>query len=232
MCIGLPLALLESYTTHTSIKQIRPKYRRMDIEISISVPNDESSGMYFSIAVFLGLNCTCYVLIAICYIILIRTVYKSSKRAGLNREMKNQIRLTLKVAAIVATDFLCWFPVILLGICVQTKVLTLPPSVFAWVVTFVLPINSAINPYLYTVADIVSYRKRRATVDTLTVPKQDGRLDRISVIALSGSTTSSNGTRRQQQEAVRNASLVLQSVGSTSINLPNSIQNETTESNV
>ncbi len=38
----------------------------------------------------------------------------------------------------------------MLGILVQFKILILPSSVFAWCVTVILPINAAINPYLYT----------------------------------------------------------------------------------
>ena len=99
-----------------------------------------------------------------CYVEIIRTVFKSSKRAGLNPEMKEQIRMTAKVAAIVLTDFACWFPIIIIGILVQAGVLTLPPDVFAWCVTFVLPINSAINPYLYTIAAIINSRLKRARI--------------------------------------------------------------------
>ena len=86
---------------------------------------------------------------------------KISKRTGRNPDEKEQMRLTLKVAAIVLTDFVCWFPIILLGILVQAGVLTLPASVFAWCVTFVLPINSAINPYLYTIGGVASRRLKR-----------------------------------------------------------------------
>ena len=35
---------------------------------------------------------------------------------------------------------------------------------FAWCVTFVLPINSAINPYLYTIAAIINNRLKRARI--------------------------------------------------------------------
>ena len=78
--------------------------------------------------------------------------------------MKEQIRMTTKVAAIVLTDFACWFPIIILGILVQAGALTLPPSVFAWCVTFILPINSAINPYLYTIAAVISKHRKQAQV--------------------------------------------------------------------
>ena len=80
--------------------------------------------------------------------------------SGLNKEKQEQIRLTSKVAAIVLTDFLCWFPSIILGILVQAGALTLSASVFAWCVTFVLPINSAINPYLYTISALISNRRK------------------------------------------------------------------------
>ncbi len=72
------------------------------------------------------------------------------------------MKMTIKIAAIVLTDFCCWCPIILLGILVQLKILVLPSSVFAWCVTVILPINSAINPYLYTIVDFVSNRRKEA----------------------------------------------------------------------
>ena len=112
--------------------------------------------MIFAYVMFLGLNFLCYLIVLACYVEIIRTVFKC---AGLNPEMKEQIRMTAKVAAIVLTDFACWFPIIIMGILVQAGVLTLPAHVFAWCVTFVLPINSAINPYLYTISAIISNRR-------------------------------------------------------------------------
>ena len=128
------------------------------------------TGMYFSTTLFLGLNCLCYLIIIICYILIVSAVRKSSAQSGRTVEMAKQIKLTIKVTAIVTTDFLCWFPIIILGICVQTRVLTLPTSVYAWVVTFVLPINSGINPYLYTISDIISkYQKKQTKPEKLNL---------------------------------------------------------------
>ena len=114
--------------------------------------------MIFASVMFLGLNLLCYLVILVCYIEIVRSFLKTSKRTGRNPDEKEQIRLTLKVAAIILTDFVCWFPIILLGTLVQAGVLTLPASVFAWCVTFILPINSAINQYLYTIGGVVSNR--------------------------------------------------------------------------
>ena len=167
VCIGLPLSKLKVYKTTESEEWsfICPDdnicYWKQPIQ---SQYLGEVNGMVFASVMFLGLNFLCYLVILACYIEIIWTVFKSSKRAGLNPDMKEQIRLTAKVAAIVITDFACWFPIIIIGILVQAGVLTLPPDVFAWCVTFVLPINSAINPYLYTIAAIINSRLKKARI--------------------------------------------------------------------
>ncbi len=68
------------------------------------------------------------------------------------------MKMNVKVAAIVLTDFLCWSSIIILVILIQADVLILPESVFAWIVVVVLPINSAMNPYLYTIVDLIGRR--------------------------------------------------------------------------
>ena len=163
VCIGLPLSLTKTYS--------------FDHHNTLTAPSDTLlvgretfdtqftglvNGLYFSTAIFLGLNSICYLIILGCYIEIVRAVTKSAKQSGRTPDMDEQIRLTSKVTAIVATDFMCIFPIIVLGILVQARVIELPPSVYAWSVTFVLPINSAINPYMYTIAEIVSnYRKKK-----------------------------------------------------------------------
>ncbi len=172
VCIGLPLALIERFSKNVTPVKVMPAegyfYWKYQVE-SQSLGYDP--GMYFATAVFLGLNSICYFVILLCYAEIVRFVFKSSKRAGLNKDMKDQIRMTIKVAAIVLTDFFCWSPIILLGILVQMRVIILPPSVFAWSVTVILPINSAINPYLYTIAAIISNRRKKVQISPVDQPQ-------------------------------------------------------------
>ena len=156
VCIGLPLALTKTYT-QTPIYGPTIGAQIYKTEFAGLV-----NGLYFSTALFLGLNGLCYLIILGCYIEIFRTVAKSAKQSGRTRDTEEQMKLTRKVLAIVATDFVCVFPLIVLGILVQTRVTELPPSVFAWLVTFVLPINSAINPYLYTIAEMFSNKRGKA----------------------------------------------------------------------
>ena len=163
VCIGIPLTLVTSYSTHSFDTTIafNSRFFQLDKTLVKTRLIGSQPGMYFATAVFIGLNSLCYIVILACYAELLRVVYKVSKRDGLNQEMKEQLRLTAKVTAIVVTDFLCWCPIIVLGILVQAGALTLPPAIFAWSVTFILPLNSAINPYLYTITDLVNNRHRR-----------------------------------------------------------------------
>ena len=160
VCIGLPLAQLVRFNTRTtSVKawlvpflgMLFPGYETVHV-----VTNEyRSPGLYFSVAVFIGLNMLCFLLILSCYIVIIKTVFQTSKAASRKREMAEEIRMTVKVSAIVLTDFFCWFPICLIGALVQAGVVTIPPETFAWVVTFVLPINSAINPFMYTIGSLI-----------------------------------------------------------------------------
>ena len=167
VCIGLPLALTQRYST---VKESVFTDNHFEDVLYFKVIDrfstelvDITSGLYFSIAIFLGLNCLCYLIILLSYVGIMRAVKRSSKQSGRSRDMDEQIKMTAKVTAIVATDFCCWAPIILMGILVQTKVVVLPPSVYAWSVTFVLPLNSAINPYLYTISEVIAnYRKKKA----------------------------------------------------------------------
>ena len=169
VCIGLPLSKLRVYNTEELEEQLvcvnndicYPK------QLVQTRPVGEVNGMIFASVMFLGINFLCYIAILASYLEIIRTVFKSSKRTGRNPKMKEQIRLTSRVTAIVLTDFACWFPIIIIGILVQARVLTLPPDVFAWCVTFVLPINSAINPYLYTIASFISKRRKQTRANDL-----------------------------------------------------------------
>ena len=159
VCIGLPLSLLEIFSKQ-HFEPVQWEKTSFWLASSYSISEGLQPGLYYSTALFLGLNFVCFLLILGCYLEIVRTV-KSLKNLG-GTFMHNEIRMTLKVTAIVATDFFCWFPIIILGILVQSRTITLPPHTYAWLVTCVLPVNSAVNPYLYTIAEVISnYCKER-----------------------------------------------------------------------
>ena len=92
----------------------------------------------------------------------------------------NEYKLAKKLALIIATDFLCWVwkpyflyyyslpslirvlccvvllmqvPIIIIGFAALGGA-TIAPVVSAWIAVFILPLNSAVNPLLYTISTI------------------------------------------------------------------------------
>ena len=171
VCIGLPLAQVVNHKTQI-IEAANIEWWESARTVEVIESFDRSPGLYFSVAVFIAFNMFCFLLILACYIGLIRAVSKTSSEAFRQREMAEEIRMTLKVSAIVLTDFFCWFPICLMGALVQIGLIDLPKSVFAWVVTFVLPINSAINPFLYTIATVITDRCSRRSSDPAHIQMQ------------------------------------------------------------
>ena len=119
-------------------------------------------GMHFSLAVFVGLNLLCFLIVAFCYLQIFILARRSSKGAGRNQSKDEELRMALKMFAVVCTDFCCWVPIIILCILVQSELVTVSPETYAWTVAFFLPINSSINPFVYTfMAAILSPRKSK-----------------------------------------------------------------------
>ncbi|CAG5116729.1 unnamed protein product, partial [Candidula unifasciata] len=56
-----------------------------------------------------------------------------------------------RMTLIVLTDFCCWVPIIILGFVSLAGART-DIQVYAWIAVFVLPLNSATNPVIYTLS--------------------------------------------------------------------------------
>ena len=180
VCIGLPLAPIKpNITNDAKTQELFNNYNKIEYQLDldyfdydylnyffmdylekfhVTTPGTQISGLYFANAVFLGLNLLCFLIVLFCYTGILWSVYQTSRRSSRTQEMDEQIRLTIKVIAIVGTDCLCWFPIIVMGILVQGKVVEISSTVFAWTVTLILPINSTINPFLYTLTTVLFKR--------------------------------------------------------------------------
>ena len=86
---------------------------------------------------------------------IILTVFKSQRRITSNGESNTSLNrestLARRVFAIILTDFSCWVPVVILSILALFGKFKDPDgTVYVWFAVFVLPINSSVNPVLYT----------------------------------------------------------------------------------
>ena len=112
--------------------------------------SERPAGWEYSVFAFVALNGFAFFCIVIAYAMMYRTATKAGNAVRSTR-MKQDSTIAKRMMFIILADFLCWFPVIILSIMALTERLYDPSQeVYAWTAVFVLPINSSINPYLYT----------------------------------------------------------------------------------
>ena len=65
---------------------------------------------------------------------------------------KTELKVALRMGTLVFTNFVCWFPIALLGISAAVGNRLIDNITFAkWVMVFIFPINACLNPILYSV---------------------------------------------------------------------------------
>ncbi|XP_072043231.1 uncharacterized protein [Amphiura filiformis] len=115
-----------------------------------------------SIVIFIGVNLLCFMVVAACYIQIFRIARNASKKAARTQTHDDEIRMARKMAALVFTDFFCWVPLCITCILAQCNLIEIPPEAYVWIIGFILPINSSINPFLYVIyGEISDYWKKR-----------------------------------------------------------------------
>ena len=99
------------------------------------------------------------------YILIFRKTRKS-KRPAQRNEQKNS-RMMFRISVIIATDMICWLPVIIMTILSRIGY-NLPGVVNPISTIVLLPINSAINPIIYSKLDSKIKKKVDHILDYIT----------------------------------------------------------------
>ena len=125
----------------------------------------------YSLAILL-MNFLCFILISVCYIFIHFYVKRSSSHctAETSASRRRELRLQTKISVIIATDFLCWIPFIVVCLLHFFEIINATP----WYPLFsviILPLNSIINPLLYSdhitskVENMITAVMRRVRLD-------------------------------------------------------------------
>ncbi|XP_005112933.2 G-protein coupled receptor GRL101-like [Aplysia californica] len=146
-------------------------------------------GFRFSLAVFVFLNLFLFLLIAAGQLVIYRALVEVRKSVA-NQTSSSAMRraqdveISRRLFLVAATDFVCWFPVGIMGLIAMAGH-PLGYQVYAWSAILIVPINSAINPFLYNLTFVVNaarsiiarrWRKRQDETHELST----GRVPTIS----------------------------------------------------
>ncbi|XP_064158377.1 relaxin receptor 2b isoform X1 [Anguilla rostrata] len=104
----------------------------------------------YTTGIFLGLNLAAFLVIVLAYSSMFYSVYKTGVNAtDLRSRLRKDVAVANRFFFIVFSDALCWLPIFLVKTLSLLEV-EIPGTITSWVVIFILPINSALNPILYT----------------------------------------------------------------------------------
>uniref|UniRef100_A0A8D1WFW8 G-protein coupled receptors family 1 profile domain-containing protein n=1 Tax=Sus scrofa TaxID=9823 RepID=A0A8D1WFW8_PIG len=104
----------------------------------------------YSLGIFLGVNLLAFLIIVFAYTIMFCSIQKTALQTSEVRSPTGrEVAVANRFFFIVFSDAICWIPVFVIKILSLFRV-EIPGSLTSWVVIFFLPVNSALNPILYT----------------------------------------------------------------------------------
>ncbi|XP_060587650.1 G-protein coupled receptor GRL101-like, partial [Ruditapes philippinarum] len=149
------------YTSHFQNKF----YAKTGVCIALPLTRDKPPGWIYSVSIFVGLNFCTFILVAAGQISIFSELRRAtSSMQKTQKSRKRDLKVARNLILVATTDFLCWFPIGVMGI-LALNGFPIPGDVYAWSAVFILPINSALNPFLYTVTAIIGKKSFNPSLD-------------------------------------------------------------------
>lgn len=118
---------------------------------SICLPSDvESLHGKMYMAVVLTLNGVATILVLGCYIKILYVVHSSSTVITRNAARRTDIIVARRMSILIFVDFLSWAPIAVVGLAAAFGYKLISISNAKFLMVFIFPLNSCMNPFLYT----------------------------------------------------------------------------------
>ncbi len=161
-------------------------YGHSSVCLALPLSRERIRGWEYSVGLFLGFNLVGFGIMACCYISIYITAKTSAKkikhRSG-NARLE-QIEMATRMAFLVITDFVCWMPIIIMGLLVLADKIEVPGQLYVWIAVCILPINSSLNPYLYTILTReLTRRKVKKASGIVSSKHQDSATDNVILLS-------------------------------------------------
>ena len=98
------------------------------------------------------INFLAFATIAVCYIYLYYKVKRLSRNLGANaqqRSSEQESKMQKRIATLIGTDFVCWIPICIMSF-IRIRGVEFSNIVYQITAVFLLPINSVVNPFIYS----------------------------------------------------------------------------------
>ncbi|KAL8589162.1 hypothetical protein ACOMHN_052500 [Nucella lapillus] len=133
-------------------------YGQTGICIPLPVTTQEFKGKWYSFSVVIAFNFLLFLFISTGQSLIYWSIQKSTLKTNTTKASRD-MTIARRLITVAVTDFLCWFPIGTCGLLALAGV-PVPVEVNVALAIFVLPLNSAINPFMYTFNTLVEKRKK------------------------------------------------------------------------
>ena len=135
-------------------------YSQTGICIPLPVTRQDFPGHDYAFAVMIAFNFVLFLLIAVGQFVVYMAIRSQSLTGKDDSESRSKdIAVAQRLFTVVVSDFLCWFPIGLLGV-LASRDIPISGEVNVGMAIFVLPLNSALNPFLYSLNAVQARRAR------------------------------------------------------------------------
>ena len=135
-------------------------YSQTGICIPLPVTRQDFPGHDYAFAVMIIFNFVLFLLIAAGQLVIYMAVRSQSMAETEDSDRRSKdLAVARRLFTVVLSDFLCWFPIGLLGV-LASRDTPISGEVNVGMAIFVLPLNSALNPFLYSLSAIQARRDR------------------------------------------------------------------------
>ena len=134
-------------------------YGQTGICIPLPFTREGFPGHSYSFGILIILNFVLFLLIAAGQMSIYWSVRANSMRATATTSTTQNLTIARRLITVAMSDFLCWFPIGLLGLLASSGT-PVSSEVNVAMAIFVLPLNSALNPFLYTLNIILEKRRK------------------------------------------------------------------------
>ncbi|XP_075751929.1 uncharacterized protein LOC142817881 [Rhipicephalus microplus] len=200
LCVWLMTLLL------AAVPMMRPDYYGEEfygsngVCLPLHIHDPDSKGWEYSAFVFCIVNSVAFAFIAYAYLTMFITITHS--KVGLRSTQQLQDRAIAKrFAFIVGTDFLCWMPIVFIKI-IAIAGTKIDETLYAWVAVFLLPVNSALNPVLYTLTTRMFKQQLNRFLENLRQCERVPSYRQSGQSGQSGQSWSSIPTVRSQKKTI------------------------------
>ena len=153
-------------------------YSQTGICIPLPVTGQDFKGRAYSVSVFIVLNFVLFLFITTGQAFIYWSVQKNAMKTETTKSATD-LTIARRLISVAMTDFLCWFPIGLCGLLASADT-PISGEVNVALAIFVLPLNSALNPFVYTFNTLMEKRRKSKEATLLRwLEKHSDLLDRL-----------------------------------------------------